>query len=194
MNEQIWLLIKEIRRISLWLIMSFWRENHRDKRRMLIYTKTLGVSDWFEDVLAKKSQSRWWVILTRISPSQFEALGIVRMVDHGGSWMKIISNCDWVLRIVLMISKFFRTFWEKTFMLSRIIAEDCCSWLNESIWICFHGSQCISSGTNLCWTYASRKDISLNLLGIHPNSWNIWKCVNMVYLFFFLGIGDLSLC
>ena len=44
---------------------------------MLMYTKTLGASDWLEGILANESQLGWWVVLTSISPFWFEVLGIV---------------------------------------------------------------------------------------------------------------------
>ena len=39
--------------------MSFQREKQRDESLMLMYTKTLGASDWLEGILANESQLGW---------------------------------------------------------------------------------------------------------------------------------------
>ena len=50
------------------------------------------------------------MVPTKFSPLLLEELGTLWIMDQGGSWIKIMSNCDCVLRIVLMIRWFFRTF------------------------------------------------------------------------------------
>ena len=150
-----------------------------------MYTKTLGALDWLEGVLANKSQLGWWVVPTSTSPSWFKVLGIIWMIDQGSSWMKMMSKSVWVSRIVLTISKFFQTFWEKTFQWLQIIVEGYCSQLNRLIWTCFHGSQHISSGANLCCTYVSKRDMSLNQLDCYGTLWTLTFFFSF-YLFFLI--------
>jgi len=90
--------------------MSFWREKWRNESLILIYTKTLEVSDWLEGVLANKSQLGWWVVLTSILSSWYKALDIVWMVNYDSSWIKMMLKSVWVSRIVLTINKFFQMF------------------------------------------------------------------------------------
>ena len=103
---------KEIHETSLWLKMSFHKEKWRWEMWMLIYVKTLGELDWLAMVLAKVSQLGWQGTLTSSSPLQLVELGIVHIVNYGGSWMNIILKADWVSKIVLMIRLFFWMFWE----------------------------------------------------------------------------------
>jgi len=56
MKKQILLEKKEIRRMSLWLIMFLWREKWKEERWMLMYARTLRKSNWVADGLAKESQ------------------------------------------------------------------------------------------------------------------------------------------
>ena len=51
-----WLLRKEMSKMSLWLIMSEQREKHKEERQMLIYAMTLGKSDLSAGILANNSQ------------------------------------------------------------------------------------------------------------------------------------------
>ena len=103
---------KEIHETSLWLKMSFHKEKWRWEMWMLIYVKTLGELDWLAMVLAKVSQLGWQGTPTSSSPLQLVELGIVHIVNYGGSWMNIILKADWVSKIVLMIRLFFWMFWE----------------------------------------------------------------------------------
>jgi len=59
---------------------------------MLMYVITLGESSVFGDDLAKVVQFGWWQVPTRGSPSQFEEQGIFQILDHGDSWIRMISK------------------------------------------------------------------------------------------------------
>ena len=48
----------------------------------------------------------------RDSPLQFKELGILYILDQGGSWINIMSKWEWVLSIVLMMREFLQTFCE----------------------------------------------------------------------------------
>jgi len=148
---------KEIHKTSLWLKMSFYKEKQRWEIQMLMYVKTLGELDWLAMVLAKVSQLGWWETSTSSSPLQLVELGIVCMVDYGGSWMNTISKANWVSRIVLTIRLFFQTFWEKIFKTSQIIERSCLQ-LSKLILSCFHRSQYIFCYAIHGWTCVSRMD------------------------------------
>jgi len=63
------LLENKMRRISLWLMMSFRSENQRDESLMLIYIITLEESFAELDSLAKVSQFGWLGTPTKGMPS-----------------------------------------------------------------------------------------------------------------------------
>ena len=65
---------------------------------------TLGGSESLVLDLTKVSQLGWFTTLTRMSPLQFEELGIERIEDQEGSWMKMISKSDLTSRMVLIRS------------------------------------------------------------------------------------------
>ena len=140
--------------MSLWLKMSFCKEKQSWEIWMLIYIKTLGESDWSVGVLAKVSQLGWWGTPISSSSSLLVKLGMIHMVNYGGSWMKTILKDTWVFRMVT-IRLFLQTFWEKSFKTSQIIARSC-SQLSKLILSCFHRSQYTFCCAILGWTYVSR--------------------------------------
>ena len=85
MKKQTLLEKKEIRRMSLWLIMSLQGKKQKEERQMLMYAKTLGKSNWVAGSLAKESQLRWWGAPTRTSPLLDVELKIEQIMDQGGS-------------------------------------------------------------------------------------------------------------
>jgi len=131
---------------------------------------TLGESDLFNRNLAKKIQLGWWLVPIRGSPLQSIELGILRISDQGGSWIRMMSNWLWISRRVLMIKEFLQTFCERIFRFFIIILEVRRSHQNKSTWICFHRSQRIFFVAILCWTCVSRMDIGWSLLGDLLNS------------------------
>ena len=70
----------------------------------------------FEDDLGKVNQSEWFKALTKLSLSSYKELGINWINDHGGSWIKIISNSLLDSKIISVKSLFFQTFCEKSLM------------------------------------------------------------------------------
>ena len=163
-----WSLVNDIRRMSEWLIISWRKEKQGGERRILIYTATLGENALFTGLVVNRIQLGWWMVLIKFLPSLFALLGTWQMTNQGSSWMSIMSKCDWVLRIVLTIRWFLQTFCERILRLLKIIFAACCLPRSESIWSCFHGSQCISFGITLCWIDVSRMGIGWSQLGDHP--------------------------
>ena len=135
--------------------------------------------------LEKVSQFRWLGTQISSSPSIHLELGIEQMVIQEDSWMKIISKENFVSRIVLTIKLFLWTFCEKI-LISLIIINCYYSQLNELIVSCFHKSLNIPSNAILYWTYVTRENIHLNLLGNLLCSLSIWRSVGMVPLSLFL--------
>ena len=166
--------------ISRWSKISLWRKKWRDLRQMFTYVMTLGKSLLFEGSLANAIQLGWWQVPMRGSPSQFVELGIFHISDQGGSWISIMSNWERDLSMVLVISEFLWTFWEKTFKFQTIIVCWCCSLWSRWTVICFHRSWYISWCAILCWNDISRTDNCLNWLGGPPCSWSIWKYADRV--------------
>ena len=82
---------KETQEMFLYFKMLFLRESLKKKRQMLIYMMTLRESEGYEYILEKVTQLGWLEILTNSSPSQLVELGVVLIMDHDGSWMKITS-------------------------------------------------------------------------------------------------------
>ena len=151
---------------------------------------TLGESNLSEGILANNSQLGWWVVPIRVLPSQSNELGILRISDQGGSWMKMMLNWLWVSRIVLMIREFFQTFCENTLRFCTIIVEVHHFLKNKLTWSCFHGSQHISFVVTPYWIYVSRMDTNWNQLSDHLDSLSIWMYEGMVPLSSFqVGVG-----
>ena len=163
-----WSLVNDIRRMSGWLIMSVCKKKQRGKRRMLMYTVTLGEVALFTGLIAKKSQLGWWTVPMKFSLSLFAVLGTWQMTDQGSSWMRIMLNYDWVSSIVLTMRWFLWTFYERILRFLKIIFAACRFPKSESIWLCFHRSQHISFGAILCWIDASRMGIGWSWLGDFP--------------------------
>jgi len=84
---------------------------------------TLGESNLSKGILANDIQFGWWLVPIRDFPSQIEELGILRISDQQGSWMKMMSNWFWVSRRVLTIREFLRTFCERILRSFTIIVE-----------------------------------------------------------------------
>ena len=72
--------------------MSEQSEKHKGERQMLMYAMTLGKSDLSAGILANNSQLGWCAVSIRSSPLLLNELGILRISDQGGSWIRIISN------------------------------------------------------------------------------------------------------
>ena len=172
--------------ISRWSKISLQRKKRRDLRWMFTYVMTLGELLLFKGSLANVIQLGWWQVLMRDSPLQLVELGIFRISDQGGSWISITSNWERDSSIVLVISKFLRMFWEKTFKFRTIIV--CWYRSHQSGWtvICFHRSRHISWHATLCWIDVSRTDNCSNQLDGPFCSWSIWKYVGRVRLSLFL--------
>jgi len=153
---------------------------------------TLGKSIPSDGIHVNKIQLGWWMVPMRGSPSQSEVLGIFWISDQGGSWIKMISNWFRVLRRVLMMREFLRTFCEKILKFFTIIVELSRSLQNESIWIYFHGSQHTSSVVIPYWTCISRMDIGWSLLDDLLSNSSIWMSESMVPLFSFPILEDWS--
>ena len=176
--------------ISRWSKMSLRRKKCRDLRRMFTYVMTLGESLLFKGSLANAIQLGWWQVPMRGLPSQFEELGIFRILDQGGSWISITSNWERDSSIVLVISKFLQTFWEKIFKFRTIIVYWRRSLRSGWTVICFHGSQRISWCAILCWSDVSRMDRCLSRLDNLSCSWDTWKYAGKVRPSLFLIWGD----
>ena len=153
------LLVNDKRRMSVWLIMLDRKVKWREERWMLMYAVTLGGVALFMRLITKSNQFGWWTVLTKFLPLLLEVLGTLQIMDHGGSWIKIISKSDCVSRMVLMIRWFFWTLWERILRLFKIIFSTCCFPKNKLIWSCCHGFQHILSGAILCWSSAFRMGI-----------------------------------
>jgi len=98
---------------------------------------TLGYSDSLVLDLMNFSQLGWFTMPTRVSPLQFEELGIEQIEDQEGSWIKMMSKLVLTSRIVLMSREFFQMFCEKILISLQIIF--CChSLLNELTPFNFH--------------------------------------------------------
>ena len=67
---------KEKQQISLWLNMSFHRENQKCNSQTLMYKITLGKSLSFESILEKVIQSGWLGVSTKLFPSSLKELEI----------------------------------------------------------------------------------------------------------------------
>ena len=72
--------------------MSEQREKHKEERQMLMYVITLGESNLSAGFLVNNSQLEWYVVPIRSLPLLLNALGILRILDQEGSWMKMMSN------------------------------------------------------------------------------------------------------
>ena len=59
----------------------------------------------------------------RGSPLQFEELGILWILDQGGSWIKMMLKWVKVLRRILTKREFLQTFCKKILIFSTIIGE-----------------------------------------------------------------------
>ena len=77
--------------ISLCFKMLFLRENLKKERQMLMYVMTLGKSERCEYILEKVTQLGWLGTPTNFSSSQLVELGVVLIMDHNSSWMKMMS-------------------------------------------------------------------------------------------------------
>ena len=132
---------------------------------------TLEKSLLSKGILAKEIQLGWWLDPMRGSPSQFDVLGILWILDHSSSWIKMILKCTNNSRRVLTMSEFLQTFCKKILRFLIIIDEKCRSHQNKLILICFHRSQHTSSDAILYWTGVSKTDTDWSLLGsLHDNS------------------------
>ena len=70
------LLKKEKQQISLWLKISFCKENQKYDNWILIYKITLGRLLSFDGSLEKVNQSGWFETPTKLSSSLHKELGI----------------------------------------------------------------------------------------------------------------------
>jgi len=122
---------KEIRKIFLWLEMSLHKEKQREENLTLMYEATHRESFSLVEDLEKMIQLEWFGTPTNTSLSLLLELGIEQIVVQDGSWIKMISKSDWVLRMVLTTELFFQTFCEKIFKF-LIIMLSYHSQLNES--------------------------------------------------------------
>jgi len=111
--------------MSLWLIMSFLKENHIWEKHTLIYEIT---QRWLLSSLRgleKMIQLGWFGTPTILFLSSLEELGIVQTNDKGGSWMKRISKSLLVSKIQSIKALFFQTFCEKSLRLFKIMPYHC---------------------------------------------------------------------
>jgi len=65
--------------------MSEQREKHNEERQMLMYVITLEESNLSTGILANTSQLGWCVVPIRSLPSLLDKLGILWILDQGGS-------------------------------------------------------------------------------------------------------------
>jgi len=89
---------------------------------------TLGESWSLEVFLEKIIQLEWFGTPTSFSSFLFDKL---RIDDHNGFWMKIISNSFCTSKIVLVSRLFLQTFCKKI-LISLIIILEYCLWLSKS--------------------------------------------------------------
>ena len=174
--------------------MSVHKEKWRDARWLLMYAVTLSEDTLFEGLMVKSVQFRWWTVPTKSFPSLFEVLGTLQIIDHSGSWIRMMSKCVWVLRMVLTMRWFFYMFWKRTLRFFKIIFSVYRSLRSRLIWICCHEFRHVSWGTILCWSSASRMGIDSNQLGGLPNSWSIWKNGNTVHSSLFQDVVGSVFC
>ena len=163
-----WLLVNDIGRMSGWLIISQCKEKQREERQILIYAVTLREYALFTGLVANRIQLGWWTVPIKFLPSLFALLGTWWMTNQGGSWMSIMSKCDWVSRIVLTIQWSLQTFCKRMLRFFKIIFAACHSPRSESIWSCFHRSWRISFSATPCWIDISRMGTGWSQLGDHP--------------------------
>ena len=107
--------------MSQWLIMSFLSEKQKEESLTLIYVMTLGESLVEHGSLAKVSQLGWLETSNKGTPSELIELGMILIVVHDGSWMKIMSKSKLTSRMVLIKKLFFQIFCEKNFKFFKII-------------------------------------------------------------------------
>jgi len=74
--------------------MSERKEKQRGDRWMLMYAVTLGEVALFGGLITKSNQLGWWTVLMKFSPSLLAVLGILRMMDQGSSWIRIMLKCE----------------------------------------------------------------------------------------------------
>ena len=96
--------------------------------------------------------------------------------------------------MVLTMRWFFRTFWERTLRLFKIIFSFGRSLKSGLIWTCCYGFWRISWDAILCWSGASRMGIDLNKLGGLSDSWSIWKSGDTVRPSLFQDMVGLIYC
>jgi len=56
--------------------------------------------------LTKVNQLGWLTMPMRVSPLQFDELGMEQIKDQEGSWMKMMLKEEWTSRMVLMRREF----------------------------------------------------------------------------------------
>ena len=120
-QKSLLLMKKEARRISLWSIMSLWKEKRNDVSLTLMKMATLGHSFVISGSLANVSQLGWLTMPTNGTPSLSAELEIDLIVVYNGSWINIISKLLLTSRIVFITRLFFLTFCEKILRLFKII-------------------------------------------------------------------------
>jgi len=68
-------------------------------------------------------QLGWLGTPTNLLPSQLVELRIDFIKDHDSSWIKMMSNRNWVFRIVLMMELFLQTFCKQILIFSKFMLE-----------------------------------------------------------------------
>ena len=138
----------------------------------------------FNEFLEKVIQFGWSGAPTIFSPFLLDELGIEWIINHGGSWMKIISKSLLVSKIVLVKILFFQTFYEKSLMFLIIILESYLQ-LSELNFSWFYGFLGTFLYAILYWTSFFRTDIDLSQLGDLLWNSDIWMSTDRVYLVLF---------
>ena len=149
--------------MSLWLKISFCKENQKKESLTLIYIMTLGESLQLEEFLEKVIQLEWFRTPINSSPSLYLKLGIEHIVDHDGSWIKIISKESCISKIVLIMKLFLQIFCENI-LISLTIMLSSYPQLNKSIVFYIHKAPDTLSNAISYWSGASRKDRNLSWL------------------------------
>ena len=155
-----------MREMSLWLRMSLYGENYIEEILMLMYKTTWGESFSVIGALEKVIQLGWFETPTNSSPSLLFELGMEWMVIKDSSWIKMISNSNWIFSMVLTNKEFFQTFCKKILKF-LIFMKNYCSQMNK-----LNASCSLTVFDTLlndipCWSNDTRKSTDLNLLDGH---------------------------
>ena len=133
-----------------------------------------------EKFLKNMVQFRWLETSTSSSSSQLEELRMDQMIDQDSSWMKMMSNKECILSMILIKKLFLWIFWEYILILSKIMLGYR-SQLSKLSCFYFCEVLVVFCCANCSWIDAFRRGTYLNLLDDCLDNWSTWMNKNMVY-------------